>query len=563
VVALPQPRYTLGLALVLALLWPGALLAAQSAPNILVLMAEDMGLRVGAFGDPVAVTPNLDQLAQHGVKFDRVFTTAGVCAPSRAAHILGMHQIATGTQHMRTASRAEGSYYSVPPAMVKAYPELLRRHGYYTFTDSKLDYQFSGIGADSGPSTIWDDAGVRDWSGRHEGQPFYGLINFEATHESGLFAPLGSMPHGVVHLWLQLRRWWRDADSPPQVVTPDQVEVPPYYPDTETVRTTIARQYNNIALMDQQVGQVLDKLRADGLADSTIVIWTTDHGDGLPRAKRELYDTGIHVPMIVHWPAAYRPDSMRQGATDSRLISFVDLAPTVLAMAGVDAPDYLHGHDVFNTAVPPRRYVFASRDRVDEQPDRQRAARDQRYKYIRSWHPELPGGHPLAFRENMDMVREMNALQAQGKLSPAQGRWFEPVGRERLYDLSVDPHELHDPIPDKHYAEALQRMREALDTWIGEVGDWSEESETDMVARFMPGNSRQVTPAPVFELAGGAVTLKGVKAGLSLAFRVDEGRWQLYTQPIPAASVNERIQAKAVRYGWQESEVVEFRPTEK
>ena len=205
-------------------------------------------------------------------------------APSRAAHILGMYQISTGTQHMRASGAPGGGYRAVPPARAKAYPELLRAAGYYTYTDHKLDYQFSGTLWNSGPFTIWDDEGFgTHWRERPADAPFFGFVNFNVTHESGVFTPLGNWPHSVVHFGSQLIRALTSPDIELDNPTrPEQVVLPPYYPDTPTVRADLARHYDNIAIMDAQVGELLASLEEDGLADSTIVIWTTDHGDGLP-----------------------------------------------------------------------------------------------------------------------------------------------------------------------------------------------------------------------------------------------------------------------------------------
>ena len=428
-------------------------------PNILLLMAEDMSSRVGAFGDPVAVTPNLDALAGHGVRYTETFTAAGVCAPSRAAHILGMHQISTGSQHMRTSTRPEGGYYAVPPAGVKAYPELLREAGYFTYTDAKLDYQFSGVFPGSGPFTIWDEEGDgdADWRGRAPAQPFFGFRNFMVTHESGVFRPLGDMPNSTIHFVMQLMRWWKMDEAPAGIVNSEDVVPPPYYPDTPTVRADLARHYNNIAFMDAEVGAILKQLEADGLADSTIVIWTTDHGDGLPRAKRELYDSGIKVPMIIRWPEAYKPAGVLPGTVDTRLISFIDFAPTILKLAGVEIPGYLQGRGFAEPAAPPRDYIYASRDRIDEIPDRQRAIRDRRFKYIRSWYPQQEQGHPLAYRDNIDMVREMRAMYAAGELDEVQSQWFRAPGEERLFDLELDPFEINNLAGNPDYQEVLVR----------------------------------------------------------------------------------------------------------
>jgi N-sulfoglucosamine sulfohydrolase len=527
-------------------------------PNILLLMTEDMSARVGTFGDSVAITPNLDALAAEGVRYPNTFTTAGVCAPSRAAHILGMHQISTGTQHMRASSRPEGGYYAVPPDSVKAYPELLRAAGYYTYTDNKLDYQFSSPFPGSGPATIWDreKAAAADWGERAPGQPFFGFINFQVTHESGIFRPLGSLPHSPTHFIMQLMRWYAFG-AVPEVVDPQDIVVPPYYPDTPTVRGDMARHYNNIAYMDGEVGGILHQLAAAGLADTTIVIWTTDHGDGLPRAKRELFDSGIKVPMIIRWPEAYRPAGVMPGAVDERLISFVDLGPTILSLAGVHVPAYMQGSNFADASAAQNIYIYASRDRIDEVMDRQRAIRDKRYKYIRSWYPNVPGGTDLKFRNNMDMAREMRAMyeEPQSKLNATQALWYEASGEERLYDLENDPFEINDVSHNPKYAGVLRRMANEMDVWLARVGDWSETPESVMVERFEPDGERQVTPAPMVSMAAGKLVITPGGSGHSLAYRLDDGHWQLYTAPV-SIDTNITIEARAVRYGWEESAVV-------
>lgn len=531
--------------------------APQSRPNILLMMAEDMSSRVGAFGDPVAVTPNIDALAERGVRYTNTFTTAGVCAPSRAAHILGIHQISTGTQHMRSTTRREGGYYSLPPAQVKAYPELLRATGYYTFTDEKLDYQFSGVRAGSGPFTIWDADGTTEWHGRRERQPFFGLINFQVTHESGVFTPLGNMPHSRTHALMQLIRWWMLGSVETGVVNPDSVVVEPYYPDTAVVREDIARHYDNIAHMDREVGEILKALEDEGLAESTIVIWTTDHGDGLPRAKRELYDSGIKVPMVIHWPEAYRPEGVAAGQVDERLISFVDLAPTILSLAGVTPPDYLQGRDFSSPNMDPREYIYASRDRIDEVPDRQRAVRDDRFKYIRSWHPDLPGGHALKFRDNINMMRQMQTLSETDRLNPAQELWFSAPGKERLFDLKSDPFELVDLSNDPAFTNDLVRMRTELDRWLQTATDWSDIPEAAMIREFYPQGTRPQTPAPKASVTNGRLTVEPDGNFSSIGYSINGGQWLLYTGPLDI-SQTDTIELKAVRYGWEASETIEL-----
>jgi arylsulfatase A-like enzyme len=530
--------------------------AADPRPNILLLLAEDLGPRIGAFGDPVAVTPRLDRLAQEGTRYTRVFTTAGVCAPSRAALLTGVHAVSTGSHHMRTSNRG---YRAVPPPEVKAFPELLRAAGYATFTNFKLDYQFSGIGAGSGPFTIWDAEGLTTHWRKLEGdRPFFGLINFFETHESGVF-PRPALPRSGAHAYMQLIHLLLHIGHD-DVVSPEDVSLPPYYPDTPRVRADVARHYNNVHRMDERVGEILDELQADGLLDSTVVIWTTDHGDGLPRAKRELFDSGIHVPMIIRWPPSLRPQGAEPGAEDDGLVSFVDLAPTILALAGVRTPPWMDGR-VFAgpQTAPKRRYVFAARDRIDERPDRQRSVRDERYKYIRSYLPGTPGAAHVAWRDVLDTMRELWAHHERGELDAAASLWFEPRPEESLYDTWKDPHEVHDLATSPEYEPVLARLRGALDTWLAERVDLGAMPEEEMIERMWPGGEQPVTGEPIIEIAGGEaaprVRISPTTPGSSLGYRLGDGTWRLYTEAF-AAAPGTRIEAKAVRYGWAESRPV-------
>ena len=270
---MPNIRWWNRLAVATALLLLATSAPAQETestprPNVVLFVADDLSPRIGAFGDEVARTPTHDRLASEGVRFTNVFTTAGVCAPSRAGLILGMHAIAAGTHHMRTFDGPEGGYLSVPPAEAKAYPELLRGAGYFTYQHGKLDYQFSGPFSNSGPDSVWDaEDNEREWADRAPGQPFFGHITYMVTHESGLFEPLGTTwPQSVIHFIMQVMqaytRWgWTEGIVPTR---PEDVVVPAYYPDIPEVRASLARQYDNIQIMDAQVADVLNRLERDG-----------------------------------------------------------------------------------------------------------------------------------------------------------------------------------------------------------------------------------------------------------------------------------------------------------
>ncbi len=530
------------------LLGAGIGAAANEQPNILLLVAEDLSPRIGAYGDDIARTPHLDKLAASGIRFTLAFTTAGVCAPSRAALITGQHQISFGGQHMRTSTSPLGMYLAQPDQQVRAFPEILRAHGYYTFTDRKLDYQFSGIRAGSGPFTLWDEEDAEDtaWRNRANGQPFFGLINFMETHESGVMRPDGP-PHSAIHAATQKMRAAISSQVLP-VTAPQTVKLPPYWPDLPSVRQDLARHYDNIHHMDKRVGQILAALEGDGLRHNTIVIWTTDHGDGLPRSKREVYDSGTRVPLLVSQPGI-------APGVDRRLVSFVDFAPTLLSWAGIQPPDWLHGV-VFTNHDVKRQYIYASRDRIDEVADRQRSVRDKRFRYIRSWYPEVPGGHVLAYRDNLDMVRTWRASSQQGKLNSIQNRWFEGAGENQLYDLHTDPHETHNLAADAAHSMTLLRLRKALEAFIARVGDTSNTPEAELRERFLDQGSLRRTPPPLIsDLPGGLLRIVS-PIGASIGFRHGQSPWQLYTRPIPAAA----LEAKSVRYGWAESETVSYEP---
>ncbi len=533
---------------------------AEKPPNILLLVAEDLSLRVGAFGDKLAHTPNIDTLAAQGQRFTRVFTTAGVCAPSRAALITGQHQISFGAHHMRSSTGPLGEYFAQPDTEVRAFPELLRQHGYFTFTDTKLDYQFSGIRSGTGPFTIWDVDGAADdaWRLRDPGQPFFGMINFIETHESGVMRQSGE-PHSPTHGVTQQMR----AAFTARVTTrtdPGAVSLEPYYPDLPEVRADIARHYDNIRIMDERVGHIMAALRADGLDPDTIVIWTTDHGDGLPRAKRDLYDSGIHVPMVLVQPDGVAAvGATEQGAlagtVDERLVSFVDLAPTILTWAGITPPSWLHGRALQSATL--RSYIYASRDRIDEVQDRQRAVRDERFKLIRSWHPEVPGGHQLAYRDNLDMVRAWRLAHEQQRLTVVQRRWFEPAGEYQLYDTQADPHELTNLAGKPAYAEVLHRLDAALTVHLRRVGDLGELPEAHLRANYLVDGNVPVTPAPEVRREGGLLHARS-PIGASIGYRVGSGqRWRLYVAPLAEQSA----EFKSVRYGWRDSPVVAYPAT--
>lgn len=531
-----------------------ALDVAGTRAHILWISVEDMSPHLGAYGDGVARTPTLDRLAAESVRYTRAFTTAPVCAPSRAAIITGMHQASIAAHHMRTTEdrvpELPGPYLAVPPFYVKAFPEYLRAAGYYTSNRAKTDYQF-GV-----PFTIWDDLGqTAHWRNRPDpAQPFFSVFNIEVTHESGLF------PDNVARA------------GRPLVTDPTRVQVPPYYPDTPVVREALARMYDNVAEMDRQVAAILAQLEEDGLAERTIVFFWSDHGDGVPRGKRTLYDSGLHVPLMIRCPASMACGTGR-GTTNDELVSFVDLAPTVLALAGVPVPSHLHGRVLLGPgSSPPPPYVFGARDRMDLEYDMQRSARDDRFLYIRNLSPELPYAGHVTYRNSSTIMRELLRLQADGAPMGPPALWMRTrKPPEELYDVQADPHQIQDLSADPAHRATLERLRAAVTGWMTEVGDQGWLDEAEMIRRMWPGGVQPETAAPYVEARDttaaparaesislpvpAEIMIYAPTQGASIGYTTEEGpdaRWRLYTGPIRVTSPT-TIRTKAIRYGYKES----------
>ena len=525
-------------------------------PNIVWISNEDMSPRLGAYGDRLARTPVLDRLARESVRYTHAFTTAPVCAPSRAAIITGMYATSIGAQHMRTTEdrvpELPGPYLAVPPFYVKAFPEYLRAAGYFTTNRAKTDYQF-GV-----PFTIWDDLGPEaHWRHRaDQAQPFFSVFNLEITHESRIF-PSSPARKGK-----------------PLVTNQAALKVPAYYPDTPLVREELARMYDNIADMDGQVGEILKQLEDDGLAENTIVFYWSDHGDGVPRAKRSLYDSGLRVPLMIRWPKSLAPGpGAAPDAVRDELVSFIDLAPTVLALAGVQIPTHLQGRVLLGPkAAAAPDLVFAARDRMDIEYDMMRSARDRQFLYIRNFQPELPYAGHIIYRNQSAIMQEWLRLQAERKLTGSAALWMRTHRpAEELYDTLADPDQIHDLSTDPKHAATLVRMRNAVTEWMARTGDQGLVNEPEMIQRMWPGGVQPETAQPYIvprrttedPKRQASIAINGPievviyvpTQGASIGYTADEGpapKWRIYTGPI-LVDRPMTLRAKAIRYGYKES----------
>ena len=410
-------------------------------PNILWLVSEDNCPYIGVYGDTVARTPNIDKLAETGVVYNNAFANAPVSAPSRNTIITGMYANSLGNQQMRSEYKA--------PSFVRLFPHYLKEAGYYTSNNPKEDYNVSKL---SHPwSAAWDESSKNaTYTNRKPNQPFFHVINFGITHESALF---DSIPDEQFRF------------------KPEEMKVFPYHPNTASFRHDYAQYYHRISQLDDQIGKVLDELKKQGLYDSTIVFYFSDHGGVLPRGKRYLFESGLRVPLIVHVPKMYQhlmPDKI--GTHTDRMVSFVDLAPSILNLAGIKIPEYMQGQPFLGENVPASQaYEFGFRGRMDERYDLMHTARNLQYRYIRNYYPERVYGQHIAYLWQSRAVRNWEKLNNAGKLNATQASYWKTKPYEELYDVVKDPHNINNLAKNPKYAKVLAQMSKVTNDWIAET----------------------------------------------------------------------------------------------
>jgi len=426
-------------------------------PNILLVLAEDIGPQFGCYGDAIARTPNADRLAAEGVLFTNAFTSSPVCSPSRSALMTGMYQTAINAHNHRMRNGP------MLPRGVRTLTAHLRDRGYFTANvgagnqrkkdelrtpgdlgSGKTDLNFSTS------ERLFDGA---DWSERAPGQPFFAQLTLRESHRG---------------------EGWVVAREQDVLTDPAAIDLPPYYPDHPVVRDEVANYYDAVALVDYYLGRIVARLDREGIADSTIMIFMGDNGACLVRGKQWCYDAGIHVPMIVRWPGHLKP-----GTIDERLVSGVDIAPSILGMAGVATPDHMHGQDIFGPGYRERDHVIAARDRCDIAVERIRCVRTKKYKYIRNYMPNVPymQTNPYKSRDypTFDLLKSLNA---RGQLDFWQAKFLadrKPL--EELYDLEHDPHELNNLAAESDHQATLIELRSKLDRWVDDYPDHGEIGE--------------------------------------------------------------------------------------
>lgn len=538
----------------------------MTPPNIVWISTHDINPDLGCYrgvwpGAEYAVTPNLDRLAADGARYDNAFASAPVCAPARSAIVTGCFPTAIGTMHMRTKA--------VPPPEVRLLPEYFRRAGYYCTNNAFTDFQVAT------PPTVFDDcSSTAHWRNRPDPEmPFFAAFHGMATHESRIYLDEEAFAETIRNV------------RPEDRHHPDTAPLPPCYPDTPIFRRAWARYGDLITEMDHWVGTLLDQLDEDGLAENTILVFWSDHGIGMPRAKRWPNEAGLREPLIVRWPSVIPPGTVR---TD--LVHTMDLAPTMLKACGLPVPAHMHGVPLFDSEgefpEEPNEFVFAGRDRMDEAEDTSRTVRDARYRYIRHYHPDRSAMPHLKYTDHLDTWVEFRelAIQETGQLDRGLlpdrltdlQRSVVTTGRpaEELYDVIADPYETVNLAKDPAHATALQRLRTALTRWQERYGDLGLLPELELLNQWRPEGEPRITEAPdVVRTADGlhaACSTDGASIGWTLdspgsemealgpleeitgAPQKDGRRWHLYTGPIQP-SEGTKVYIRAWRLGFEPS----------
>lgn len=453
---------------------PAALVCAEDAqhPNILWIVAEDISPFFGCYGHPDARTPHIDRFAKNAHVFRHAYATAPICAPSRSCLATGLYATSLGTQNLRSEVTI--------PERISPLARLFRQHGYWTALRGKTDYNFD-------PQGLFDywKQDTAPWRKCPKDKPFFAFMNLGSTHEgSGNLSARADMA---------LKRL-----PPKRKHDPRQIALPPYFPDTPEMRRIWARYHDLITVFDLDVNAVLGQLATDGHADDTIVFLLADHGMGLPRYKRWLYLTGLHVPLIIHVPKQFLNviGETQMASVRDELVSFVDLPPTVLKLAGIPIPEHFQGQVLFEGQR--RSHVFGARDRADDMYDLSRSVFDGRYLYIRHYLPHL-----VPMQEGVIMSpyrkeshQELYRVHKAGLDTVQSGKLWSPRPHEELYDIQRDPQELHNLADSPSLQGIKAKLAARLRSWILDTRDSAFLTEPDMHRRAAEA---QATPYDILQ----------------------------------------------------------------
>ena len=520
--------------------------------NVVWISSEDMGPILSTYGTKAIYTPNLDRLANEGIKYTNAYSTVGVCAPSRFSIITGMYPARVGAHNMRTGNfytykdpdkltfkKDKGvtdksgknipEYEVVTPINVKVFTEYLRSNNYYCANNNKCDYQFNS------PFTAWDEvSGKVTFTDLPKDKPFFYVKNLMVTHES---------------------RIWKRKHIP-LTVDPSSINIPLYYPDIPEVRNDIAIKYSNIQEMDRQVGVIIADLEKNNLLDNTIIFFWSDHGGNLLRQKRAVGNSGLKVPLIIRFPDGYRA-----GEVEDRIVSLMDLGPSTMSVLGISPPKDIDGKAFLGKfQQSARKYAFGSADRFDESIDMQRSVIDGRFVYIKNFMLDKPLIYRNKYREQVSMNMRLIEMSKNNELSgDANYIFMKTKPLEELYDLKYDPYEVNNLANNPEYADKLIELRNSLKKWQNEIDDKGFLHESELLNNFWPDGIQPKTKnVSIKRTKNNLIFLNSKTNGASIGFQIDNEigstSWRLYTKPFSLNKSN-RIIARAIKIGFKASDI--------
>ncbi len=440
-------------------------------PNILWVIAEDMSPHMGAYGYTNQVsTPNVDKFAAQGVRYDNVFTTAPICSPSRSGFMTGMYATSIGAQNHRSHKTDN---YKLPDG-VKVITDWLRPEGYFTANIVHLL-------PPEQKETFLKGTGKTDWNFAYEGKPFDSDKWSDLASHQPFYAQINlAESHRILSNWKLAKT---NISTP---ADPAKVTVPPYYPDTPVVREDWANYLDSVMAMDKKLGLILKKLEEDGLAENTIVMFFSDHGQAHVRGKQWVYDSGLRIPLIVRFPKAFVPAGIKPNTHSQQIISAIDIPATTLDLAGVKIPSTMQGQPFVGPRKKVRELAFSARDRADEAVEHIRSVRDKHFRYIRNYKPEVPFMQRNRYKEyEYPAVNEIKRLHADHELNSVQDYLMNPSKPvEELYEIANDPDEIHNLANDKKYEKVLVRFRKQLADWEEKTQDQGRVLEPEDIVKF-------------------------------------------------------------------------------
>ena len=476
----------------------------QEKTNILWLVCEDQSLFFSSYFDSIAKTPNLDELASNGIVYDNFFAVSPVCSPSRSSIATGMYPTTIGTQHMRAYKKNKGSintktnlpiYSAVPKRKVQFFSENLRKMGYYCSNNSKEDYNM-----EMSP-LAWDESNKNaHWRNRNENQPFFSIFNFNITHES--------------RIWSNYKKHSSDEIN--------KVILPPFFQNNNTIKNDFVTNYKNIEKLDKQVGEIINQLKEDGLYENTEIFFFSDHGGPFPRYKRSIYDSGLKSPLIIKWTET------RNEPRNNQMISFIDLAPTILELTKSEINHEMEGVSFYNQNN--RDYIFAATDRFDEHTDKRRCVRNKKFKLIINCDTNSSIMKPVLYRQNMKTMRILDSLNDLKQNTISMESWYKKTKpKYELYDIVNDPYELNNLYTNKDYDSIFYELKKKLDYWIDE-SDYGNITENQILKEMWPNGEKPKLKDPSIIQKDNGVNIISNNNNSSVGWRNNKTEnWKIYS----------------------------------